>query len=260
MYDSWIYIYMYISTTRPHQECQRYVINTCTKKFHRKIRRMESKVHVRVILWFPSCRTKPLVLRAQVDEFQCLGDRVTHGLKVKECCIPSYFHKQQPGNGNGNGEANYEWRISYNNGFTETETFNLGKKRERPSFLPATVGDSPAVLSAYLLNLVIAQLCRPSITVEVSFFRVLSSWDSGPLIDKHISNTCVFEHTGKCYSMAENRIPLEIDISTPETLAYWNVDGAWTWNRRFTSHPKVDRPVICSLSRGEIWSSCRCIT
>jgi hypothetical protein len=37
----------------------------------------------------------------------------------------------------------------------ETETLKLEKQRNKPSFLPAIEGDSPAILSAYLLNPVI---------------------------------------------------------------------------------------------------------
>lgn len=46
------------------------------------------------------------------------------------------------------------WTVRYNNRHVETETFKLEKQRNKPSFLPAIGGDSPAILSAYLLNLV----------------------------------------------------------------------------------------------------------
>ncbi|KAK9208106.1 hypothetical protein WN944_000460 [Citrus x changshan-huyou] len=55
-------------------------------------------------------------------------------------------------------------------------------------------------------------------------------------INKYISNTNIFEHAGKFYSVAENHMPQEIDIFTLETLGNWDVNGAW--NRPFTSHPK----------------------
>ncbi|KAF3446413.1 hypothetical protein FNV43_RR11592 [Rhamnella rubrinervis] len=55
-------------------------------------------------------------------------------------------------------------------------------------------------------------------------------------VNKYISNTNVFEHSGKFYSIAENHIPQEIDILTLKTLGNWDVPGAW--NRPFTSHPK----------------------
>ncbi|MBA0865616.1 hypothetical protein Goshw_013785, partial [Gossypium schwendimanii] len=53
---------------------------------------------------------------------------------------------------------------------------------------------------------------------------------------KNISNTNVFEHSGKLYSIAENNLPQEIDILTLEALGDWDVNGAW--NRSFTAHPK----------------------
>ncbi|KAB2619291.1 carotenoid 9-10-cleavage dioxygenase-like [Pyrus ussuriensis x Pyrus communis] len=105
------------------------------------------------------------------------------------------------------------WTVHYNNRHVETETFKLEKQRNKLSFLPAIGGDLPAILSAYLLNL-------------LRFGKV----------NKYLSNTNVFEHSGKFYSIAENHIPQEIDIITLETLGNWDVSGAW--NRPFTSHPK----------------------
>lgn len=46
------------------------------------------------------------------------------------------------------------WTVCYNNRQVETETFKFEKGRKKPSFLPAIEGDSPAILAAYLLNLV----------------------------------------------------------------------------------------------------------
>ncbi|KAK9274380.1 hypothetical protein L1049_019194 [Liquidambar formosana] len=114
-----------------------------------------------------------------------------------------YFNKDRDGS----------WTVFYNNKHVQTETFKLEKQRNRPSFLPAIEGDSLAILSAYLLNL-------------LRFGKV----------NKFISNTNVFEHSGKFYSIAENHLPQEIDIFTLETLGNWDVNGAW--NRPFTSHPK----------------------
>ncbi|KAK7282982.1 hypothetical protein RIF29_12147 [Crotalaria pallida] len=105
------------------------------------------------------------------------------------------------------------WRVIYNNRHVETETYKLEKQRNKPSFLPAIEGDSPAILFAYLLN-----------------------WLRFGKVNKYISNTNVFEHSGKFYSVAESHIPQEIDIFTLETLKNWDVGGAW--NRPFTSHPK----------------------
>ncbi|KAJ9168269.1 hypothetical protein P3X46_019817 [Hevea brasiliensis] len=114
-----------------------------------------------------------------------------------------YFDKGSDGN----------WTVVYNNRYVETETFKLEKQRNKPSFLPAIEGSSAAVVSAYLLNL-------------LRFGKV----------NKYISNTNVFEHAGKFYSVAENHIPQEIDIFTLKTLGNWDVNGSW--NRPFTSHPK----------------------
>ncbi|XP_050366322.1 carotenoid 9,10(9',10')-cleavage dioxygenase 1-like isoform X5 [Argentina anserina] len=119
-----------------------------------------------------------------------------------------YFRKNDFVNSDGS-----RWTVQYNNRHVETETYKLERQRNRPSFLPAIGGDSPAILSAYLLNL-------------LRFGKV----------NKYLSNTNVFEHSGKFYSIAENHIPQEIDILTLETLGNWDVSGAW--NRPFTSHPK----------------------
>lgn len=51
-------------------------------------------------------------------------------------------------------ETEGRWTVIYSNRHVETETFKLEKRRNKPSFLPAIEGDSPAILSAYLLNLV----------------------------------------------------------------------------------------------------------
>ncbi|KAL6296378.1 hypothetical protein ACE6H2_004520 [Prunus campanulata] len=97
------------------------------------------------------------------------------------------------------------WIISYNNRYVETETFKLEKqKHNKPCFLPALEGDAAALRFG--------------------------------TINKHLSNTNVFEHSGRLYSIAENYLPQEVDILTLETISDWNVNGAW--NRPFTSHPK----------------------
>ncbi|KAK8509272.1 hypothetical protein V6N11_007674 [Hibiscus sabdariffa] len=105
------------------------------------------------------------------------------------------------------------WTVVYKNRYVETETFKLEKHRNKPCFLPAAEGDSPAVLSTYLLNL-------------MRFSKA----------NKQLSNTNVFEHGGKIYSVAENDKPQEINILTLQTLDDWDVNGAW--NRPFSSHPK----------------------
>ncbi|KAI4316115.1 hypothetical protein L6164_024127 [Bauhinia variegata] len=110
-------------------------------------------------------------------------------------------------------EINGRWNIVYNNRHVETETYKIEKQRNKPLFLPAIQGDPPAILSAYLLN-----------------------WLRSGKVNKYISNTNVFEHSGKYYSIAENHCPQEIDIFSLKTLKNWDVGGAWT--RPFISHPK----------------------
>ncbi|PIA42821.1 hypothetical protein AQUCO_02000338v1 [Aquilegia coerulea] len=106
------------------------------------------------------------------------------------------------------------WTVLYNNRYVETETFIQEKKINKPSFLPAIEGNSPAILAAYLLNM-------------LRFGKV----------NKYISNTSIFEHSGMLYSVAENHLPQVIDFNTLETISQiWDVDGAW--KRPFTAHPK----------------------
>lgn len=58
------------------------------------------------------------------------------------------------------------------------------------------------------------------------------------MVNKHMSNTNVFEHSGKVYVIAENYVPQELDLHTLELLADWDFNG--TWNQPSTSHPKVN--------------------
>ncbi|XP_074333175.1 carotenoid 9,10(9',10')-cleavage dioxygenase 1-like isoform X2 [Apium graveolens] len=104
-------------------------------------------------------------------------------------------------------------RIYYNNKHVQTETFKMESGKNKPCFIPTVEGDSAAVLSAYLLNM-------------LRFGKV----------NKIISNTNVFEHSGRYYSIAESDMPQEIDLQTLDTLGEWDIGG--TWNRPFTSHPK----------------------
>nr|GEZ87845.1 carotenoid 9,10(9',10')-cleavage dioxygenase 1-like [Tanacetum cinerariifolium] len=114
-----------------------------------------------------------------------------------------YFKKERDG----------KWSVCYNNKHVETDTFKVEKQRDKPSFLPALEGDSYAILIGYLLN--------------VMRFGT---------VNKLLSNTSVFEHSGKYYAIAENHLPQEVDIRTLKTLGQW--DFSESWNRPFTSHPK----------------------
>ncbi|XP_059639103.1 carotenoid 9,10(9',10')-cleavage dioxygenase 1-like, partial [Cornus florida] len=112
-----------------------------------------------------------------------------------------------------NKDSGGTWTVFYNNKHVHTETFKLERQRNKPLFLPTVEGDRLAILSAYLLN-------------SLRFGEV----------NKYDSNTNVFMHSGKLYSITENHMPQEIDILTLETLGNWEFNGAW--NRPFTSHPK----------------------
>ncbi|KAL0288586.1 UNVERIFIED_CONTAM: Carotenoid 9,10(9',10')-cleavage dioxygenase 1 [Sesamum angustifolium] len=119
-----------------------------------------------------------------------------------------YFNKDHSSDGSS-------WTTFYNNKYVTTDTFQLEKQRKKPVFLPATEGDPPAVLSAFLLNLM--------------RFGVPN---------KNMSNTNVFEHAGKYYTAADSDVaPHQIHIPTLETIGTWD-EIAESWNRPFTSHPK----------------------
>ncbi|XP_015057245.1 carotenoid 9,10(9',10')-cleavage dioxygenase 1-like isoform X1 [Solanum pennellii] len=113
-------------------------------------------------------------------------------------------------------EKGNKWNIFYKNKYVETDTFNIEKDRKKPSIIPNMEGDALAVFMAILLN--------------VLRFGVFH---------KYLSNTNVFEHSKKYYSIAENHIPQEINIQTLETLGNWTINGDWT--RSFTAHPKKIR-------------------
>ncbi|KAM0938555.1 putative 9-cis-epoxycarotenoid dioxygenase [Dioscorea sansibarensis] len=109
--------------------------------------------------------------------------------------------------------TNDTFTVSYKNRYVESETFKIEKEKKRPCFLPAVEGDSLAILAACILN-------------QLRFGKV----------NKYISNTNVFEHSGRCFSIAEHHIPQEIDLFSLDTLGNWDVNGEW--NRPFTAHPK----------------------
>ncbi|KAJ8751196.1 hypothetical protein K2173_016377 [Erythroxylum novogranatense] len=114
-----------------------------------------------------------------------------------------YFQKNDLGN----------WTISYKNKFIETETFKLEKEGNRSIVIPTLTGDSLAVLTAMILNIL--------------RFGTTS---------KYYQNVSVFEHAKKLYVNTENYKAQEIDITTLETIDTWDFDGEW--DRPFTSHPK----------------------
>ncbi|CAN1802140.1 Carotenoid 9,10(9',10')-cleavage dioxygenase 1 [Linum perenne] len=109
---------------------------------------------------------------------------------------------------------NNKLTVLYKNRYVESETMKLEQQRNKPLFIPAIEGHSPAILLAILLNLL--RFGRPY---------------------KLLSNTNIFEHGGKFYASADNHTPQEIDIQTLDTLGSWDVHGAWKATT-FTSHPK----------------------
>ena len=50
---------------------------------------------------------------------------------------------------------NFDWNISYNNRFVESQTFKMEKKKNKPCFIPAVEGDAPAIIAAYFVNMVL---------------------------------------------------------------------------------------------------------
>ncbi|KAC9164488.1 hypothetical protein E3N88_46279 [Mikania micrantha] len=114
-----------------------------------------------------------------------------------------YFTKNSEGN----------WILCYNNRYVESETYKMEREKNRPCFLPVVSGDPTAALASTTFN----------------FLRF-------GMVNKIMSNTNVFEHGGKYYSIAENYVPQEIDLASLETYGDWDVNGAWS--RPFTSHPK----------------------
>ncbi|MED6205397.1 hypothetical protein PIB30_017209 [Stylosanthes scabra] len=119
-----------------------------------------------------------------------------------------YFKKKIDEN---DGSTNYT--LEYKNKYVETSSYKLEKQSTKPLFLPAVQGDSLAVLASVMLNK----------------FRFGTN-------NECYSNTNVFEHSGKFYSITDTHLPNEIDIFTLNTLDQWDFNGAW--NRAFTSHPK----------------------
>uniref|UniRef100_A0A0E0AUQ9 Uncharacterized protein n=1 Tax=Oryza glumipatula TaxID=40148 RepID=A0A0E0AUQ9_9ORYZ len=116
-----------------------------------------------------------------------------------------YFTKSREGN---------TWSVSYNNRYVQSDTFNTERDRQRPCFLSAIKGDPLAIIAASILNM-------------LRFGKVF----------RNMSNTGVFEHAERVFSVAENDIPYEIDLDSLGTLCSWVVDGQW--NMPFTAHPKV---------------------
>ncbi|XP_023768642.1 carotenoid 9,10(9',10')-cleavage dioxygenase 1 isoform X1 [Lactuca sativa] len=105
------------------------------------------------------------------------------------------------------------WSFYYKNRYVETDTYKMESKRKKPAFIPVAEGDAPATLAG-------------------SFFNAMRFGQA----NKIYSNTNVFEHGGKHYSIAENYMPQEINLISLETYGNWNPSGVWS--RPFTSHPK----------------------
>ncbi|ONM54207.1 Carotenoid cleavage dioxygenase [Zea mays] len=110
--------------------------------------------------------------------------------------------------------AGHLWSVSYASRYVQSETLELETARHKPCFLPAVEGDSAAIVAAYVFN-------------YLRFGKV----------SKDISNTNVFEHSGRVFAVAENSLPYEICVGSLDTRDAWDVGGEW--DRPFTAHPKV---------------------
>ncbi|PKA45714.1 Carotenoid 9,10(9',10')-cleavage dioxygenase 1 [Apostasia shenzhenica] len=117
------------------------------------------------------------------------------------------------GCGGSNGSAGGGWTVSYKNCFVQSDTFRLERRLRRPSFLPTIEGDATSIVAALLLN-------------QLRFGKM----------HKEMSNTGVFEHSGRVFSISENHMPYEIDLLSLETIGHWNLSKAW--DRPFIAHPK----------------------
>ncbi|KAK3128457.1 hypothetical protein QOZ80_6BG0461960 [Eleusine coracana subsp. coracana] len=114
-----------------------------------------------------------------------------------------YFNKSSLG----------EWKISYQNKYVDSDTFQLERENHEVTFLPAVDGQPYATLVAFVLNM-------------LRFGKAV----------KDGANTNIFEHAGRAFAVTENHLPYEISINNLKTLGPYNVNGAW--NQPFTSHPK----------------------
>ena len=53
-----------------------------------------------------------------------------------------------------NKDSENNWSVHYNNRYVETQSHKQETQKNKPSFIPITQGDVPAIISASLLNLV----------------------------------------------------------------------------------------------------------
>lgn len=56
----------------------------------------------------------------------------------------TYFSKDKSGN----------WTVSYKNRYIESDSYMIEKEQNKPLFLPAAEGKPPAIIAAFVLNLV----------------------------------------------------------------------------------------------------------
>ncbi|PNT68008.1 carotenoid 9,10(9',10')-cleavage dioxygenase 1 isoform X2 [Brachypodium distachyon] len=119
------------------------------------------------------------------------------------------------------------WSVQYANRYVQSDTFKFGKRRQRPFALPAATGEPTAMLAGYALNM-------------LRFGKPFQNY----------SNTSVFEHSGRVYTIAENNVPQEIDLQNLDTVGRHDFGG--DWNTPCTSHPKVvpgsGELVICGFN------------
>lgn len=174
------------------------------------------------------------------------------------------------------------WTLTYKNRDVESLTFKMEKLRQKPAFLPEAEGDPWAIMAAYFLNFVCNHMNTISFlsfscfnyALESTFrphkqltqqmigaytYKWVALWEGRltlkvlcrvqlrfGMVNKHMSNTNMFDHAGKIYVIAGNHVPQEVDLQTLDTLGDWQLSR--TWNQPSTSHPKVNLWLILSLN------------
>lgn len=72
-------------------------------------------------------------------------------------------------------KSNGTWNVVYKNRYVESQTFKLEKQRNKPSFLPATHGDSLAIFLSSFLNWVCISICFPALFYFIFLFMLVSN-------------------------------------------------------------------------------------
>ncbi|KQJ98059.1 hypothetical protein BRADI_3g34720v3 [Brachypodium distachyon] len=118
------------------------------------------------------------------------------------------------------------WSVHYAKRYVQSDTFKLGKRRQRPFALPVATGEPTAMLAGYALNML--RLGKPF---------------------QNYSNTSVFEHSGKVYTIAENNVPQEIDLRNLDTVGRHDFGGDWVRRACYLYNIIMDSPLTFNPSR-----------